>query len=333
MPVNKNALIRYQTMDRCFANRGREYFIEDLMEACNMALEEFTGAGASISRRQVFEDIKYMESEQGWAIPLEKHKDGKRTFYRYSDLEFSINKRPLNESEAEQLKEALLTLSRFKGMPQFEWVDELVARLEAGFGLKQGAAQVIEFEQNPYLKGAEHITTLFHSIINEQALEISYQGFKQNAPSIVLLHPYYLKQYNNRWFVFGLEEEGRIVNMALDRIRDIVPSKVKYIPNDEVDFTEYFEDVVGVSVPADQEAVVVKIQVTDRLWPYLESKPIHGSQKVVKRKDGGATIRLEVKLNYELQALLLSYGEGLQVIAPEELRLSLIHISEPTRPY
>ena len=265
-----------------------------------------------------------MESEQGWAIPLEKHKDGKRTFYRYSDLEFSINKRPLNESEAEQLKEALLTLSRFKGMPQFEWVDELVARLEAGFGLKQGAAQVIEFEQNPYLKGAEHITTLFHSIINEQALEISYQGFKQNAPSIVLLHPYYLKQYNNRWFVFGLEEEGRIVNMALDRIRDIVPSKVKYIPNDEVDFTEYFEDVVGVSVPADQEAVVVKIQVTDRLWPYLESKPIHGSQKVVKRKDGGATIRLEVKLNYELQALLLSYGEGLQVIAPEELRQALL---------
>jgi len=310
-------------MDRCFANRGREYFIEDLMEACNQALEEFTGAGASISRRQVFEDIKYMESEQGWAIPLEKHKDGKRTFYRYSDLEFSINKRPLNESEAEQLKEALLTLSRFKGMPQFEWVDELVARLEAGFGLKQGAAQVIEFEENPYLRGAEHITTLFHSIINGQALVVTYQSFKQQAPNVVVLHPYYLKQYNNRWFVFGLDAESRLMNMALDRIKSLAPSKDKYVTNTVTNFQEHFEDVVGVSVP-DGATHAVEIEVAAALWPYLESKPMHGSQKVLKRKSGGATIRLDVKLNYELQALLLSYGEGLKVVAPEELR-QLLH--------
>lgn len=164
MPTNKHALIRYQALDRCFASRGMHYFWEDLLDAVNEAIYEYTGKDKGISRRQLFEDIKYMESDQGWAIPLERNTEGKRVWYRYSDPDFSINKRPLNEDEASQLKEALLTLNRFKGMPQFAWVDELVARLESGFGLKQGSERFIEFEENPYLKGSEH-TPLFQEIL------------------------------------------------------------------------------------------------------------------------------------------------------------------------
>lgn len=323
MPTNKHALIRYQALDRCFRARGKQHFWEDLLEAVNEALYEYTGKDKGISRRQLFEDIKYMESEQGWAIPLAHHKEGKRVWYRYEDTDFSINKRPLNEGEAEQLKEALMTLSRFKGMPQFEWVDELVARLEAGFGLRQGAERIIEFEENPYLKGSEHITTLFQAILGKQVLEVSYQGFKQAKPAKLRFHPYYLKQYNNRWFVFGLSEElERIANMALDRILTIAVAKGKYKPNTTVDFTEFFEDVVGVTVP-DTEVHEVDIRVGAGLWPYLASKPLHGSQKVLCRDKDSVTIRLAVKLNYELQSVLLSYGEELEVVAPAELRTTL----------
>jgi predicted DNA-binding transcriptional regulator YafY len=320
MPVNKHALIRYQALDRCFANRGRQFFLEDLMEACNEALAEYTGEAKGISRRQLFEDIKYMESDQGWAIPLERNKAGKQVWYRYAEPDFSINKRPLNEDEASQLKEALLTLNRFKGMPQFQWVDELVARLESGFGLKQGAERIIEFEENPYLKGSEHITTLFQAILGKQVLEVSYQGFKQAKPTKLRFHPYYLKQYNNRWFVFGLNEEFEsLTNMALDRIQQIAVTKGKYEPNEDVDFTEYFEDVVGVTVP---EGAVehVEILVGMKLWPYMASKPLHGSQKVLRKDEDAVTIGLSVKLNHELQSVLLSYGDEVEVLAPAELR-------------
>ncbi|MBX2980497.1 MAG: WYL domain-containing protein [Flavobacteriales bacterium] len=323
MPTNKHALIRYQALDRCFASRGKRYFMEDLLEAVNEALYDYSGTTEGIKRRQLFEDIKYMESDQGWAIPLEHHKEGRRVWYRYEDPDFSINKRPLNEDEAEQLKEALMTLSRFKGMPQFEWVDELVARLEAGFGLRQGAERIIEFEENPYLKGSEHITTLFQAILGKQLLEVSYQGFKQAKPAKLRFHPYYLKQYNNRWFTFGLNEElGRITNMALDRIHTLAPAKGKYKPNVEVDFTEFFEDVVGVTVPV-TEVQQVDIRVSMGLWPYLASKPLHGSQKVLRKEKDAVIIRLTVKLNYELQSVLLSYGEDVEVLTPAELRTTL----------
>ena len=53
----------------------------------------------------------------------------------------------------------MLTLSRFKGMPQFEWIDEITARLDSGLGLSPKYKQdFIEFDQNNYLKGLEFIT-------------------------------------------------------------------------------------------------------------------------------------------------------------------------------
>ena len=322
MPVNKHALIRYHALDRCFASRGREFFWEDLLEAVNEALYEFTGKAKGIQRRQLFEDIKYMESDQGWSIPLERNTDGKRVWYRYSEPDFSINKRPLNEGEADQLKEALLTLGRFKGMPQFQWVDELSARLESAFGLRQGADRIIEFEENPYLKGSEHITTLFHAILGEQVQEVTYQGFKQPEPVQYRIHPYYLKQYNNRWFLFGWEQEGaRLTTMALDRIHTIVPTSGKYRKN-TVDYAEYFEDIVGVSMP-ESKAELVELFISTKRWPYIETKPLHGSQRVLVQEDTGIHVQLEVKLNYELETLLLSYGEDVRVVKPAALRETL----------
>ncbi len=121
MATNKHAKIRYQTLDKCFRNPGRRYYIEDLIEACNNSIYEFTRTDIGIKRRQIFEDIKFMESPQGWNIPLERIRDGHKVYFKYEDKNFSINNQPLNETEENQLIEALLTLSRFKGMPQFEW--------------------------------------------------------------------------------------------------------------------------------------------------------------------------------------------------------------------
>lgn len=323
MPANKHALIRYQALDRCFRARGKQYYGEDLLEAVNHALHEYSGSNKGIARRQLFEDIKYMESDQGWAIPLERNTEGKRVWYRYSDPDFSINKRPLNEDEADQLKEALLTLSRFKGMPQFQWVDELVARLESGFGLRKDAGRIIEFQENPHLKGAEHITMLFHAILGKQVLSVTYQSYRQEQPSTLVFHPHYLKQYNNRWFAFGMGEgQERITNLALDRIHAMVATSGAYIANTTTDFGEHFDDVVGVTVP--EGAVVdVIIHVEPKLWPYLSSKPLHWSQAILNNSETGVTIRLRVKPNYELRSLLLSYGDELTVMEPLELRSAL----------
>lgn len=324
MATNKHATIRYHALDQCFSNPGRKYYIEDLIKACNNALYEYTGTMEGIKRRQVYDDIKFMESEQGWSIPLEKIREGKRVYYRYLDKNYSIKKEVINESEANQLKEMLSILSRFKGMPQFDWMEEMLIRLESTFKLKSTDNPIIDFEQNPFLKGLNFFTELFNAIHYKKVLEVYYQGFNQEKPVGIPLHPYYLKQYNNRWFLFGLNEStNSISNLALDRIIEIKELNKLFIENEMIDFAEYFYDVLGVTVLEKKEPIKILLQISKKLFPYIESKPIHGSQKLRERNNEGAIIELSLQLNYEFISLIFSYGEELTVIAPEELKTKI----------
>jgi predicted DNA-binding transcriptional regulator YafY len=320
MATNKNATIRYQTLDRCFRNPGRKYNIEDLVNACNEALLDVDPLSSGIKKRQVYDDIKFMQDSRGFDAPIETYKDGRNAYYRYEDLGFSINNQPLNEQEAQQLKESLLTLRRFKGLPQFDWMEELSARLEHTFQLKS-SQNVISFEENLFLTGREFISPIYNAIVNQKALNIVYQSFKQEESVELEFHPYHLKQYNNRWFVFGIVTGNtNMTNLPLDRIFSIDESNNKYVPNDSVDFEEYFEDVIGVSVPNSSVLQKVMLKIDRELWPYIKTKPLHGSQKVKQETNEFTLIQLEVHLNYELESLILSRGEAIVVLEPAELR-------------
>lgn len=324
MATNKHATIRYQTLDKCFRNPGRRYYIDDLIDACNNALYEYTGLEVGVKRRQVLDDIKFMESEQGWFVPLAHIRDGKRVYFRYEDMSFSINNQPLNETEQIQLKEALLTLSRFKGMPQFEWIEEINTRLSTGLNLSKTNQQIIEFEQNDYLKGLEFITPIYNAIYYKRVLDVDYRSFKSDINQIITFHPYYLKQYKNRWFAFGLNAELKMLtNLALDRIIEVNDNSIEYIENSEINFEEYFEDVIGVTVYSDKKPEKILLKIANNLYPYILTKPLHGSQISKVRDNNSLFIELTVIPNIELEALILSFGEGIEVIDPEYLRTKI----------
>ena len=322
MPINKNAFIRYQALDRCFRNPGRSYSIDDLVDECNKVLEESDPSTSGVKKRQVYKDINYMESGQGWSVPLERFKVGYKTYFRYSDLKFSINNQPLNQMEAEQLRSALMILSKFKGMPQFKWVNELLPKLKQSFSLTENDNEIMGFDDNIYLKGIEYISDLFNSIMNKQVIELTYQSFKANESISVILHPYYLKQYNNRWFLFGLSDEYKNISVyALDRIKSIKKINTKYKLNKSINFEEYFEDIIGVTLPNEKKAEKILLKLTKEYAPYVVTKPLHGSQKEKKRcEDGSLIVSIEVIPNHELMNLLLSMGTGVEVLKPESLR-------------
>jgi len=94
MPANKNALIRYKTIDRCLRNRYRRWTLDDLVEACSDALYEMEGILRGVSVRTVQADIQMMRSDKlGYNAPIEVY-DGK--FYRYAEADYSISESPLS---------------------------------------------------------------------------------------------------------------------------------------------------------------------------------------------------------------------------------------------
>ena len=324
MSYNKNAVVRYQTLDNCFRNPGRKYFIEDLLEACNQALIYLDPKLSGIKRRQLFEDIRFMESEKGWSVPLERFKEGKKVFYHYSDLKFSINNSPLKETEAEQLKSALMVLSRFKGSPEFTWVQELIPKLEQTFNLKGDTKAIISFDDNRYLEGIEYIGKLFHAILRKQPLEIAYKSYNSEKPNVSVIHPYYLKQYNNRWYLLGQTERFDSLSVrALDRIVDFKEVDIPFIENTQYDFEEYFEDVIGINTGKNRSSELIRLWFSPEKAPYILTKPLHGSQKKKVQDENGLVITIEVISNYELKSLLLSFGREVKVLSPASLDLEL----------
>lgn len=326
MPITSHPLVRYFALDNCFSNFYRKYYIEDLIQVCNEALYEYTGESRysdplnpGISRRQIFEDIKFMESSSSWEIPLEKIKEGKRVYYRYSDKDYSIKKQPVTSEEVSQIREMTFLLNRFKGLPQCEWIEELTTNLEDKLGIKGTTKSVISMEANAYIEGVKYLSPIFNAIVNKQVLHIIYTPF--NKPECEWdIHPYYIKQYNNRWFLLGLNnEEQRISHIALDRIKTIEASAIPYIEDSIIeDIDEYFSDVIGVTIPHNKEVVRVKLQFSPNRYPYIISKPLHESMRKVDNEN--RIVAIDVIPNRELESLILSFGADVEVLEPQELR-------------
>ena len=320
MPVNKNALLRYRILDRCFSDRHHYYDIEELVDKVNEAFIDMYGK--TVSLRQIRADISYMKDRVSYDAPIEAIPYyGKKCYYRYSDPNFSIFNSDLSNEEVMKLRSTIEMLGRFRGGPSNAWLEEVISNLEYRFGVKTNKENVVAFEQNELLKGLEFLGELIDSALNHQPLNILYRTFS-GAERSSIIHPYHVKQFNNRWFLIGLlqGEHGNILtNKALDRIVKFSRANVDFIPNKDIDFNEFFKDVVGVTIPEDHpevENVVLKFDAVR--FPYVINKPIHHSQIVLDEKEH--TIQLAVRPNKELEARIFSYGNQVEVLEPSWLR-------------
>jgi predicted DNA-binding transcriptional regulator YafY len=323
MARNKHAVIRYKILDKCFRNPGRRYFIDDLINEVNKKLIEIDPDSKGISRRQIFDDIEFMESEEGYSIDLERLKDNRKTYYRYADQSSSIDNSPLNEVEINQLRSAMAILAQFKGMQQFEDVHEILAKLNYDINKDQEEEAVIEFESSTYLKGRKYISELTYAITSKMVLRVSYKPFDSDAPYDVIIHPYYLKQYNNRWFLFGYYPETGYYNwnLALDRIEDISEVKEEYKPNTEINWIDYFDDIIGVTKTIGASIEEIVLHFKGKAGKYVVNKPLHDSQQLPKWLEPDLLeVKLDLVINFELKRLILSYGPDVEVIKPESLR-------------
>lgn len=202
---NTNAYIRYRTLDACFRNRRKKYFFEDLLDAVNRVLGDYDGS--QVSERQLRQDITRMEREaiNGGRVELLRLHDGHPVYYRYKDPESSLFDSYISQEEAQTLTDAIQLLSRLKGMPQFDWIEETLARLRQTFMLDGTVAGTVSFAQNPYLTGLDWFGRVFDAIVGKEVIDVEYSRFGRPVRTR-RVHPYQLRQWNNRWYVIGFEE-------------------------------------------------------------------------------------------------------------------------------
>lgn len=321
MPANRNALIRFRTIDNCLRNTARKWTLDDLIEACSEALYEFEGIDKGVSIRTVQMDIQLMRSDKlGYNAPIVV---ANKKFYSYSDPTFSITNNPLSKGDLDKLTEVIDILRHFKRFSHFQEMVGMIHRLEDKVNSAKGKGKsIVHLETNENLRGIEFIDSVYQSIKNKQVLSLTYQSFKARTPNVFLFHAYLLKEYRNRWFLLGRKSsKGPLVNLALDRIKEIkIAADVNYIDNPDFDADEYYKDVIGVTVNEGNRPQLVHMAIDRSNAPYVITKPLHHTQKVVAKSSEGIEITIEVILNYELEREILGFGDSITVLRPQRLR-------------
>lgn len=321
MALNKNALIRYKTIDKCLQNSYRQWTLDDLIEACSDALYEYEGREVNVSKRTVQLDIQLMRSDKlGYNAPITVYE---KKYYKYDEEDYSITDIPITENDMNVLSETVEMLKQFKDFSLFSELGGIIQRLEDKvYTEKTHQSSIIHLDKNENLKGLHWLDELYQAIQKKVVLKLEYKSFKAREANVITFHPCSLKEFNNRWFLIGMGNKNKgIVNLALDRIISIDYDFTIPYADFEFDADTFYKDVVGVTVNQGERASNIKLWIDRYNAPYVITKPMHHSQIIEKEnEDGSIEINIKVKINFELERLILGFGDAIKVIQPERLR-------------
>lgn len=321
MASNKNALIRYKTIDYCLRNNFKKWTLNDLIEACSDALYEYEGKDVNVSKRTIQLDIQLMRSDKlGYNAPIEVYE---KKFYKYSDSNYSITNIPVTDNDINVMNEAIQLLRQFKDFSLFKEMNGVLQRLEDSvYSSQKNNKPIIHLDKNERLKGLEFIDIIYKAIQQKKVLFLSYQSFKAKRPNHMIVHPQLLKEFNNRWFLLGFSN-SKNYNLALDRIQDVsITESIDYV-DININGDLYFKDVIGVTV-SKRRAQRIQFWVDKQNAPYVITKPFHKSQRIIKETDNGVIFNIFVQINFELERLILGFGDSVKVLKPEKLRNQIL---------
>lgn len=321
MPTNRHALIRYQTIDRCLQQHYKKWTAKSLAEACAEALKGHYEKVEPPSRSTISRDLRFMRSAPpaGFDAPIAW--DDQRCTYYYSEPGFSISNTPLSEDALKALGQALHILRQTQYFRQMEGLEPLTAGLAQMVKLKRREARpILAFSQPLETPAYRWLDFLYRATEQEWCLQLDYEPFQEPAFTAII-SPYLLKEYNNRWFLIAYDHRLHLLrNHALDRIQNAEHYLLEaYYHAPQFNPHAYFNDIIGVTLPEGGRIEEILFRSSPLQARYIHTKPLHSSQQLVEETPDYLAFSLRLIPNYELESLLLSFGEHLQVLQPQWL--------------
>jgi len=324
MSKNLQALIRYRIIDKCLRMRNKFWTLDELAIECSDALAEITGTDVIPHNRTIAGDLSVMRGgDLGYEAPIDFDRNAKG--YTYKDKNFSISQGTMNPNELKLMKEGIVTLRQFIDVQGLEDLFHLVKSVERKIHINEDENRYIYLDSTNHYKGQSFINPILNALRENKFLSVKYLPFGWNEELNFQFQPFFLKEYNNRWFVFGRNlNDERIYNYALDRIVDIEKLQEQYYQEDFRDVITKLDSIIGVTIPDPFEVVDLEFKISKPRANYVITKPIHSSQKVLSENKDFIMFQVSLAVNNELISTLLSFGKDLTVTSPKKVK-QLIH--------
>ncbi len=278
--------------------------------------------GIKITKKTIFNDLHNLEDT--YEAPI-KHEKGK---YWYEEI-YSFQK-IFSVDDSKFAEEVQTLLQQFAEFPAFKGLEDIWLKLKERIP-NASKESIVQFESNNDYSGLKRINDLYEAIKNKECLKIKYQDFGKELRGYSL-SPYLLKEYHNRWHVYGYEhKKGKIYNLALDRILAIEKSTFNFKKQKSSDLA-FLNDIIGFTYLYNHrtdtyaQLETVKIKVEAKRANYIKTKPLHHSQEeiVAESTEKYKIFEYRLRVNNELIAKLLEFGKDAEVIEPSRLREEMI---------
>lgn len=328
MPLSKNQNTRIRIINECLSQKNRYWSLKQLVD-------KIADADINISESSIKNDLKEMRSSEQlkYYAPIKYSKIHKG--YYYANQEYSIDKIPLNKEDIKALEIAASTLKQYQYIPLMKEFNSAVDKIirvvnRVKRDEHKSILEFIEFEKTPIALGIEFMDEIVEAILSSKALRISYQKFNEPAKEITL-HPYFIKEYRNRWYLIGLNDEyQQIRTYAYDRITNVEHINLPLFKvNTYINTETYLRNCIGINKMNNKiEKVVLRFNYLE--GNYIKTQKLHHSQNIVSDEKDYLIVELQLIINFELIGIILSYGASVKVLEPKSLADKVVDISSRT---
>jgi predicted DNA-binding transcriptional regulator YafY len=319
MPYNKDAYSRYKLIDTTLRRKQKSFpSLDEIVAYISNKL------GKPVSARTIQQDIYDMryDSNLGFDAPIEYHR-GKRGYY-YTDPEYFMERLPVTEDELQSLEMCIGFLQQYTSIPAIKQFEESIKRLAASVQKSKEQSTthpLMAVDHNKRYQGAEWMPAITEGIRERKMIKLDYHPFNKEKPKTHTIHPYFIKEYNNRLYLIANDvapgKMEKFLTFSFDRITNVIVHETKFKER-FIDAHNYFNNALGVT-SVDDSPEKIEIRVSKSIKQYILTQPIHRSQELIKEKGDEIYISLNIVINIELIMMILSYGAEMKVLSPQRL--------------
>lgn len=177
--------------------------------------------------------------------------------------------------------------------------------------------------------GREHLQTLINAMKQGHKVQMTYCKFGQQKGYTILVEPYALKVFKQRWYLVANNYKANVpVVYALDRMVVLEETEETFYYPINFDAEIFFKDCYGVLCGSDVKAQKIVLRAYPPLVNYLETLPLHASQKIVKRTEKYTDFEYFIRPTFDFRQELLSQGDELEVLKPASFRQEMKEMLE-----
>lgn len=187
--------------------------------------------------------------------------------------------------------------------------------LQANLGMKDR----ILLEEIP--EGKENLPMIIEAMKNNVQLIMTYQSYWRDEEHTFEVEPYCLKLFRQRWYLVARSAYyNKVLIYALDRVRQLQATEVRFTYPKDFQPDEYFDGCFGIIAGDGTKVETVRLKASAGQANYLRSLPLHHSQQETERNDAFSIFTLRIRPTFDFIQELLRQGEGVEVLSPVWLR-------------